>query len=230
MTQFKKIAEDLRLKINNNHFKVNEKLPKQSELAIFYNTSRMTISKALTILKLENLIYTKRGIGTFVKDSYTIYDTKFVGITTKVKTTQKPQSKIISFEVRFPNEIEQEKLRLSKNDPVYDIIRLRIKKEEPLLIEYTIMPAQLITAINEEILLSSIYQHIQGTLKLEIGAASRIIRADKPDAYDKKYLECTEYDPVLEIDQVVYLKTGEPFEYSQTRRRYDKGDCTIASF
>ncbi|MDE1454928.1 UTRA domain-containing protein, partial [Bacillus paralicheniformis] len=29
-------------------------------------------------------------------------------------------------------------------------------------------------------------------------------------------------DPVLEVEQVAFLNTGEPFEYSFARHRYDK--------
>lgn len=228
ISYYRRIANDIRNKINNNEYKSGELLPKHIELAKTYDTSRVTISKALAILKLEELVYTKKGIGTFVNEPYTIYDTKFIGFTTKMKGSKKPKSKIISFDVRFPNEIEQKKLHLSKDEPVYDIIRLRLK-DEPLLLEYTIMPIKVIPGITESILLKSIYQYIQNVLNFEVGASTRVIRADRPDAYDQKFLNCSVYDPVLEIDQVVYLSDGRPFEYSQTRRRYDKGDCTIAS-
>ena len=40
---------------------------------------------------------------------------------------------------------------------------------------------------------------------------------------DQKYLDCATDDPILELEQQVYLKDGRIFEYSQTRQRYDKG-------
>ena len=101
------------------------------------------------------------------------------------------------FEVRFPDETEQLKLRIGKNGLVYDIIKLSILNSTPLMLEYTIMPIYVNPGINENILKSSIYSH--------------------------------NTDPVLEVEQVVYLDDGIPFEYSQTRHRYDKGDFTATN-
>ncbi|MFQ7237256.1 MAG: UTRA domain-containing protein, partial [Enterococcus hulanensis] len=122
-----------------------------------------------------------------------------------------------------------EKLRISKNDPIYDIIRLRMLDGEPLALEYTIMPVLLIPGITEEILKKSVYQYIQETLHLDFGQSHRRIKADKPDQYDIEYLDCQSDDPVLEIEQTVYLDNDIPFEYSQTRHRYDKGDITVVN-
>ena len=77
--------------------------------------------------------------------------------------------------------------------------------------------------ITENILHHSIYQYIQNELKLEIGDAIRKISAQKSDAYDQKYLDCAKDDPILELEQQVYLKDGRIFEFSQTRQRYDRG-------
>ncbi|MEG1045361.1 UTRA domain-containing protein, partial [Carnobacterium sp.] len=35
------------------------------------------------------------------------------------------------------------------------------------------------------------------------------------------------HDPVLEVEQLVYLKDGRPFEYSRSRHRYDKRSYTV---
>ena len=45
--------------------------------------------------------------------------------------------------------------------------------------------------------------------------------------YDQKYLDCKEDDPVLEVEQVAFLSDMRPFEFSQTRHRYDKGEFYV---
>ena len=57
---------------------------------------------------------------------------------------------------------------------------------------------------------------------MKIGGSHRKIRADKPNDLDQQYLQCKVDDPVLEMEQVAYLNTGIPFEYSFSRHRYDK--------
>lgn len=69
----------------------------------------------------------------------------------------------------------------------------------------------------------SLYHYITDSLNLKIGSAFRQIRADRADHYDCTYLDCISSDPILELEQVVSLKDGRPFEFTQIRYRYDKG-------
>lgn len=149
---------------------------------------------------------------------------KYIGATKHYTKLGKVTSHIVSFEVRFPDEKEQDKLRIPPDNPVYDIIRVRYLDGIPILLEYTIMPIYVIPGINQSVLHNSIYEYLSKTLGLKIGSSVRHIRSDKSDAYDQKYIECKKEDPILEVEQVVYLSNGTPFEFSQTRHRYDKGD------
>lgn len=232
MVKYQEIARDIRTKITNGIYKTDEKLPKQTELAKKYNTSRVTIQKALDLLHIEGIIEGRKGIGTFVKGPLSAYDYNahvYSGLTKRLGARGKITSQIISFEVLFPDEEDQEKLKIGKNDPIYYIVRLRLLDGEALSLEYSYMPVYLIPGITEEILKGSIYQYITENLGFTIGSSVRRIRADKPDKYDQQYLECQKDDPVLEIDQIVYLDDGRPFEHSQARHRYDKGDITITN-
>lgn len=232
MAYYQDIAIDLRKKIIDGIYPKETRLPNQTELAKTYRTSRVTIQKALKSLQIEGFIESRQGSGSFVKGPESVYDydaSIYGGMTKKLGHLGQLDSKVFSFSVSFPTEKEQEKLRISKNDPIYDIIRLRMLDGEPLALEYTIMPVLLIPGITEEILKKSVYQYIQETLHLDFGQSHRRIKADKPDQYDIEYLDCQSDDPVLEIEQTVYLDNDIPFEYSQTRHRYDKGDITVVN-
>lgn len=232
MSEYEKISKEIKRKIMDGTFPTDGKLPKQKELASYFHTSRVTIHRAFLILKEEGFILTQKGVGSFAKKTENDHDVnieEYIGVTKKMKSTSLIRSKIISFHPRFPDEQEQEKLHLKKEDPVYDIIRLRLINEEPFVLEYTIMPIQVIPMISEKVLLSSIYEHIENTLHLTIGSAVRRIRADRPDAYDKEYLNCKNDIPVLEVEQVVNLEDGTPFEYSQSRYRFDQANFVYYS-
>ena len=202
MAFYQDIAVDLRKQIIDGVYPKNSRLPNQAELAKLYTTSRVTIQKALKILQIEGLIEGRQGSGSYVKGPESVYDydaSIYGGMTKKLGHLGNLNSKIISFGVTFPSEKDQEKLKIGKNDPIYDIIRLRMLDDEPLAIEYTVMPVLLIPGISEEILKSSIYQYIQEDLHLKFGQSHRRIKADKPDQYDIEYLHCQPDDPVLEI-------------------------------
>lgn len=233
MVLYKEIAQDIRSKIINGTYPVGDPIPEQIKLAKDYNTSRVTIQKAIDILKSEGLIFSRPGSGTFVKKSANVFSSLdndidvYEGVTASFGSMGLITSEILNFSVRFPTDDEIENLLITKSTPVYDILRLRFLNNEPLILEYTIMPVYVIPNITEETLYGSIYSHIQQNLSLKIGLANRKIHADKPNTLDQKYLNCQLTDPILEVEQVVYLDTGTPFEYSKTRRRYDKGSILM---
>ena len=215
---YREISEILKEEINDGRYAASGRLPQQKELSERFKVSRVTIQKALNLLKEQGLILAGQGKGTFLSfqaEQRNMPVEEYRGM--KTESHGSVDSRIVSFEVRFGQDEELERLSLPEEAVVYDIIRLRLLNDEPYALEYTIMPVQVIPGITKEVLNHSVYEHIRHTLKLSIGKAERHIHADKPDAFDQKYLNCRKDDPVLEVEQVVYLADGRPFEYSQTR-------------
>lgn len=230
LANYQDIAADIRSKINHGFYQKEHKLPKQSELASHYQTSRVTIQKALTMLQMEGIIYAKKGIGTFISNSYSTFDYNAKinrGLTKRLGETGKITSKIISFDVIYPDEKEQEKLKITADQQIYDIVRLRLFDDIPVVLEYTIMPLHIIPGITTSVLSSSVYGYITNHLHQTIGTSIRRIKADHADTYDQQYLACAATDPILEVEQTVYLGNGIPFEFSQSRHRYDMGDFIV---
>jgi GntR family transcriptional regulator len=225
MLKYEMIATSIREKINAGIYPPDSLLPDQVSLCEEYECSRMTIKKAFDILAMEGLVYRQRGAGTFVmknalinKQDASLRD--YEGLT-KMMGEEHISSQIIEFQILFPDEKIQEQLLIKKNQPVYSIIRLRLLDNKPYVLEHTIMPVDLVHGLSEEILNHSIYTYLKETLGYVLSGAFRKINADKPSQYDKMYLDCKEHDPVLEVEQVVYLKDGRPIEYSRSRHRYD---------
>ncbi|AUW96257.1 GntR family transcriptional regulator [Streptococcus pluranimalium] len=230
MTKYLKIADILKAEITSGKY-TSGKLPSQSQLAIQHKTTRTTIDKALKILQKEHLIDTFNGKGSYVRTHHThLKANQHLGLYKKYGNTYAISAKIISFIKRFPDFDEATFLKVSQNDLVYDIIRVRYLDNKPLEIEYTIMPVKVIPGLTEEILSKSIYQYIEHELGLTIANFSRRIHADKADTFDVKHLLIDESDPILEIEQIVMLSDGQPFEFSQTRYPYQTGEFFYNSY
>src|SRR5690606_20757909 len=150
----------------------------------------------------------------------------YTGLTDQL-SDQIVTSKVIHFVMRNPLNEEADKLLLTEDDFIYDIQRVRYVDGEEYLIEHTLMPVNVIPNINKTVLAGSIYSYIKNTLGLKIGGLNRRITAEKPDELDQEYLFCTKEDPVLQVEQVVHLIDGTPFEYSRTRHRFDKGGVNV---
>lgn len=63
---YKKIMNSIQLKITNNTYSAHDKLPSESELMKEFNTSRITVIRALNDLEAQSIIYRQKGKGSFV--------------------------------------------------------------------------------------------------------------------------------------------------------------------
>lgn len=229
--KYEQIAEELRRRISQGVYQEGQILPQQIALAEEFDVSRMTLKKTMDILAMEGLLFRKRGVGTFVHKS-TLWNTssykanEYRGLTVQLPD-KKVESKIISFDIQFPSEELQKILLINSNEAVYHIVRLRIVDHKPYLLEDTYYVVEIVKNLKEEIIYESIYEYIRTVLELKIGGAYRKISADLPTKLDIEKLEANQNTPILEVEQVVYLTNGVPFEYSKSRSRYDMRSYTI---
>ncbi|EEJ71161.1 GntR family transcriptional regulator [Lactobacillus ultunensis] len=224
--KYVEVAEEIEEKIKKGQYKRQTALPDQETLAKEYNVSRLTIQKALDGLDRKGIVYKQSGMGTFVlgdipfKDKRDAAVNAFIGLGNQLGKNN-VSSKVLHYSVEFPDDKTQEYLNIDQTEPVYDIVRLRIYEEEPLMIEHTYMPVKLVPGLTKDVLHASVYDYMHKKLNLKFGHAYRRIRAVKANKYDEKYLNAKKDDPMLELEQVVWLINGVPVEYSTSRNRYD---------
>ncbi|MBP1042159.1 GntR family transcriptional regulator [Vagococcus sp. BWB3-3] len=231
MTKYEQIANILRDRIKDGRYPKDSLLPNQLQFVEEFKVSRVTIKKAINILAMEGLVYSQRGAGTRVLKSsiwggQDFSAKEYDGLSQQMKNHDLA-SQIIVFEVEFPDELVKEKLLLDSHQPVYKIIRLRLLDDLPYVLEHTYMPTELVPSLTPTILKQSIYNYIHQELGISFAGAYRNLKADKADQLDIDYLNCQETDPILEVEQVIYLKDGQPIEYSRSRNRFDQRSYSI---
>lgn len=236
MSKYKDIAENIRKGILDGKYNPNEQLPLEKEMCEYYDVSRITIKKAVDELVDEGLVIKRRGAGTFVKafDNSDVegfsMSKQFSGFS-EANKDKKVESKIIKFEVIHPTDEIATKLKMTSDDFVYYIIRVRYANGEPIVIEYTYMPIGVIPGIKNDVLHKSIYSYIENTLNLKIKSAHKTIRAIEPNELEKEYLMIDDKNmPILEMEQIGFLDNGQPFEYSISHHRGDKSEFKSISF
>ena len=228
------IAREIKKRIISEQYPASRPLPDQIALAAEFGTSRMTIQQAMRQLIVEGLIYTRQGLGTFVRKNFhqlskwDLPGSDYFGATKTWEGRGEVSSRIVGFEVRFPDESEQAALLIDATAPVYDFARLRLLNGEPLSLDATVMPVALVPGLNNTHLESSVFAHV-ANLGLKIMGSYRVVRAVKPGALEQEYLRCDGADPVLEVEQIIYLQDGTPLEHARCRYRYDRGGITIVN-
>lgn len=236
MLKYEKIAADLRGDIQRGKYSSGEQLPLEREICAKYKVSRITVKRAVDELVQSGLVVKRRGSGTFVKNLGDRYAKKlsrdtghqFSGFAETYKG-RNTSSKILRFDIVNPSAKVAAILQMSPQDFVYDIVRVRLLDNEPQVIEYTIMPIQVIPGVRLETLQNSIYGHIEKELKLKIQSAHRTVRAVRSTSAEQKELNIPPEMPLLEIEQVAFLSDGRPFEYSVCHHRADKSEFSAIS-
>lgn len=68
--KYEAIATSLRQDIKTGKYAPGELMPDQNKLATTFDTTRITIHKAIQLLIIEGMVYSKRGAGTFVRKDF----------------------------------------------------------------------------------------------------------------------------------------------------------------
>lgn len=214
--KYLQIAEQLIEQINAGVLPAGSILPTEGELQERFNVSRVTIRKSMKVLVDMDLLFRKRGSGTYVKVPKTQHNAfQLSGFVEEVSEQgKKPGSKIITFELIKSNALIADKLGLSKGDEVYSVRRLRLIDDEPEILEHTFLPVSMFPDLSISAMRSSKYEYIEKTKGLKIKLASQSAKAEILTNPIAKELNVDEGYPVIRVDSVGELDDGRVFEYT----------------
>lgn len=242
MLKYETIAQDIQNRIESGDLAPNDKLPTVVDLCDRYGVSKITVKRAFEILTEKGLIASKRGSGTYVKNTTELFDTGTVdpllvgedgaredafgftrsdqpiGFTASHSARGRSVSSVVyDFSVTNPPEGVAQHLSISPDDFTYYFCRVRCLEGEPVAIEYTYMPIDVTPGLKRDQLYHSVYAFVQDTLGLKISSFHRIIRAVGTTEEEAGRLRLDAGTPLLEISQVGFLDDGTPFEFSVAR-------------
>ncbi len=139
---YQSIANELKIRINSEEYKVGDILPSEKALAKELKASVMTIRKALALLESEKLIIKRHGSGSFVARKINYHGGELDGFNYQMDMggVQNYKNKVIEFNmIDAPPAIAQQ-LKISSGEKVYYIRRIRIIDDVPVLIENSYIP------------------------------------------------------------------------------------------
>ena len=248
MLKYQAIAADIQRSIEAGALKPNAKLPTVVELCEAYGVSKITIKRAIDLLTDKGLISSRRGSGTYVKNTTELFEQtgieridgtadggddsfafshsdRAAGFTKEHEGEGKKVSSVVyDFSIVNPPANIARHLNVQPDDFAYYHCRARCLDGEPMVIEYTYMPLELIPGLKRSQLYVSVYDYLQNTLGLKISSFHRILRAVPATEEEAERLNTKPGVPMLEIAQVGFLDDGTPFEYSISRYEGTRGE------
>lgn len=239
MPKYESIANDIRRSIVDGTLKPGDKLPTVVEFCDLYGVSKITVKRAIEQITEQGLVTSRRGSGTYVKETSGLpasmrgrwQSERAKGFSYEHGPTgDKVTSVVYDFSIVNPPEEIARLLNMDPDDFTYYHCRVRCANDVPIVIEYTYMPLDLIPGLKKNVLYGSVHDYI-GSLGLKISSFHRTIRALRATAEEAERLDIAEGDPLLELEQVGFLDSGVPFEYSRSRNvgdRYELNHMTLA--
>lgn len=223
---YRKVMHDLKERIFKNEFN-NKKLPDERSLSESYGVSRSSIKRALNVLAQQGIIFKKRGSGTFINPLYLKNQSLFnyegtnLGVTDSFHLDGKiPTVKLLDYQVVPASKEMQQDLFLNDNDFVYQIKRLRLFDDKPIIIETGYIPIKIVPALTPEVVEGSIFNYLEDIEGKSVTKSFLSILAEPSNAEDQKLLGLTEKEPVGIMEGIFFLDDGTPFEVSNMRLHY----------
>ncbi len=212
------IHDDIKRKIEENIWKVGDRIPSERELSLHFGVSRMTLRQAIQNLSDEGILERKVGSGTYVANRKV--QEKMTGTTsfTEIMLSQgrQPSSKVTSYFVTSPSSSEIEKLALSEKQLVLRMERIRYADGIPICFELASIPETLINQFTKESITNSFYRILEDE-GFKIGGANQTISATEASEKIAEFLNIKRGDAVLRLRQVSFFDDGRPFEYVRTQ-------------
>ncbi len=228
------IANNLRRDIKKGKYKANTALPSEYQLMERYGVSRGTVRDAIKVLLAEGLVTRQRGRGSFITSPKIEQSlVKLLSFTELMRSQGKtPAARVIASKVFNSPDDEAEKskmeqvaqkLGLSLGAPILFIERLRLGDDEPLVIERSYFPAELLKALLEyDLERHSIYMTMENELDIKLGYAEQSIEATVSDPADSDMLQIRPGSPMLLIKRLAYTVAGDRVEYAEDLYRGDR--------
>ncbi|WP_428776303.1 UTRA domain-containing protein [Vibrio sp.] len=132
--QYVKIKDALVEQISSGLLAPRQKLPPERKLAESFNTTRVTLREALSLLEAEGKIFREDRRGWFISPTPLVYDLRQnQGFTLMaVEQTRRPTTELLSAQSVLANKQASQMLRLPPFSDVYCINRVRYLEDRPV--------------------------------------------------------------------------------------------------
>lgn len=219
------IKDGLIAAIRAGDFAPNARLPSERELSEQYAVSRMTVRQALLSLVRDGVIYTRVGKGTFVADPKIDQQLRtLTGFSQDVQARgEHPSSRVIEARVVGAAPEVAAALRMTPQNEVIRLARLRLSDDLPLAVETAHLPfARFPGLLTHDFGKESLYAVLEHDFGLALTQAEQVLEAVVADAEEMALLELTPPAAVMRMQRLTVDSDGEPVEFVLSSYRGDR--------
>lgn len=226
---YSQLVEKIINKINTLEYREHEKLPSERELCEIYDLSRITVRQALQELESGGYIYRLHGKGTYVAQrSFNQYLVNLYSFTEEMKKMGKtPATKVLSFSEIAVDEHLANKMQLNPLEDVFQVIRLRIADNIPLIYETSYLPKSLFPYLTKEDLdRRSMYDIFAEDYQIRVTKAIEQFSATLIRESEAEHLQVKKDQSAMLFERLAYFDE-KIIEYTISVARGDKFVYTV---
>lgn len=204
--------------IDENRLKDGDRLPTETQLAELAGVSLVTVRRALAELAAQSVVRREQGRGTFVQRPRVAAETTRIGslrngLHLDAKSTL--QTRVIGCFARRANAEECKALNLQEGAAVWEISRLRLLHQRPMIWELASIPKLLAPDLGsyfESHDARSLYQLLEEVYDLKEGREEQLLVSRPAIAREEELLELMNFEWVVEVSGVSYTLRNTPID------------------
>lgn len=207
------LAENLKEKIHK--MDDGDLFYSEAELKKMYQLSRPTIRHAIEYLVNNKYLYKEKGRGTFVSSKYLDPElNSFYSFSEFLKEKEMfNNDQIISF-TTITSEKYAKKLDLAANAPIYQIKRLRLSNDHPVIFQILYVPVSLVPNLTAEMVQENgLYNCFRKFYNLEISKITDSFQVTYTNEEEAKHLKIMDHSAAMLIKRKAYVN-DKPLEYT----------------
>jgi GntR family transcriptional regulator len=203
-----------------------DKLPNEKDLAARLSVSRMTLRQSLGRLEARGVIERIPGRqgGTFIRASRIECDiTSLAGFTEQLRRGQhRASARVVSARVVPAPRGAAKALELLPRVEVYELVRVRTARRQPLALERSYLPVELFPGLLSKRLTGSLYARMSRDYGLAPQTATEFLEALIATVQVAELLEVPVGSALLQIERTARTASGQPVEYARDLFRPDR--------
>jgi len=201
-----------------------DRIPTEQELCEQFHVSRITVRQAISSLVKEGILARQRGRGTYV-----LPPKMAERLDSQDPPVNGDRSKVVLYSIERTNADRRLATKMSTNvgEPLHKIRRLRLVEDEPISYITLYLPLRFFPEFTRAELDS---EHFRRVIEYKSGlVASRgeeTIECIQADRFRSELLRVPVGSPLLVVESIAYLSSGEVMEFSRAYHRADRSRLT----
>ncbi len=210
--------------IDNGEFDEDDRIWSEREIREKFDVSRNTAQSAIDELEKSGLVVRIQGKGTYInKNLFNFGLENLVGFSESILMKgETPSSKVLSFQKEIPSQNVAQKLKMTPENCIYKLDRLRFANDVRMMHEVSYLPCSLFPDLEKhDFSRESLYAVIEKDYSMQISWQNQIIRPIISTKKEVDLLGGIIGSPLIVTECVTYLEDNVPVEVTRLLYRSD---------